>query len=145
MMRLSVVASAAFGLVVGEAAQAVPTDAAVIGMWRTQERGGVIRIGRCGGALCGHVVDGAPLRANPDQRDVHNPDRALRARRVMGLQVLSGFIGGPKTWRGGPLYDPNSGDGARMGYLTLVNRDTLKVKGCIAPLLCRTQTWTRLR
>lgn len=145
MTRLVLLAGAALGLASGGTAQAVPTEAAIVGMWRTQERGGVIRIARCGAALCGHVIDGAPLRANPDQRDVHNPDKTLRGRRVMGLQVLSGFTGGPTTWRGGPLYDPNSGDGARTGYLTLVDRNTLKVKGCIAPLLCRTQTWTRLR
>ncbi|MEO7170149.1 MAG: DUF2147 domain-containing protein, partial [Sphingomonas sp.] len=72
-------------------------------------------------------------------------DEALRSRRLMGLRILDGFTGGPREWKGGPLYDPNSGDGAKSGYLTLADRDTLKVKGCIAVFLCRTQTWTRLR
>ncbi|WEK00278.1 MAG: DUF2147 domain-containing protein [Candidatus Sphingomonas phytovorans] len=127
------------------ASAAGASDDALIGRWRTQERGGVVEIHRCGPALCGRVVDGTPLRANPDQRDIRNGDEALRSRRLMGLRILDGFTGGPREWKGGPLYDPNSGDGAKSGYLTLADRDTLKVKGCIAVFLCRTQTWTRLR
>jgi uncharacterized protein (DUF2147 family) len=90
------------------------------------------------------VVDGAPLRANPDQRDIRNSDPALRTRRVRNLQVLSGFVSDGQKWRGGPLYDPNTGDGAKTGYLSLTAPDTLSVKGCIAVFLCRTQTWKRL-
>lgn len=118
---------------------------ALIGRWNTEQQNGIVEIYRCGGAICGRVVDGAPLRANPDQRDVRNGDAALRGRRIKGLAVLSGFTGGPVEWTGGPVYDPNSGDGAKKGYLTLEGRDVLKVKGCLAMFLCRTQTWTRTR
>lgn len=120
-------------------------EEALIGRWNTQKQGGVVEIHRCGQALCGRVVDGAPLRANPDQRDVNNPDKALRSRKVMGARVLGGFTGGPREWKGGPLYDPETGDGAKKGSLTLAGANTLKVKGCIASFLCRTQTWTRVR
>ena len=120
-------------------------EEAVIGRWNTQKQGGIVEIHRCGQALCGRVVDGAPLRANPDQRDVNNPDEALRGRKVMGARVLSGFTGGPREWKGGPLYDPETGDGAKKGSLMLADANTLKVKGCIASFLCRTQTWTRAR
>jgi len=116
-----------------------------LGEWRTEKAGGRVDIRRCGSGLCGHVVDGAPLRANPDQRDVRNPDPALRARRVMGLQVIGPFTGGPREWKGGPLYDPETGDAARRGTLTLTDANTLTVKACIMPLLCRTQRWTRVR
>ncbi|MBA15336.1 MAG: hypothetical protein CMN73_03170 [Sphingomonas sp.] len=118
---------------------------AIIGRWQTEKENGVVEIHRCGDALCGRVLDGAPLRANPDQRDVRNPDRSLRDRRVRGLRVLSGFTGGPIRWTGGPLYDPESGDRASSGSLTLENANTLKVKGCIVGFLCRTQTWHRIR
>ncbi len=117
----------------------------LIGRWRTEKRNGIVELAPCGSAICGKVLDGAPLRANPDQRDVRNRDAALRARRVMGLRVLEGFTGGPRTWTGGPMYDPDTGDGASSGYLTLLNPDTLQVKGCIVAFLCRTQTWTRIR
>lgn len=117
----------------------------VIGRWNTQKQGGIVEIHRCGEALCGRVVDGAPLRANPDQRDVNNPNKALRGRKLLGARVLHGFTGGPREWKGGPVYDPETGDGAKSGVLTLADANTLKVKGCIASFLCRTQTWKRVR
>lgn len=123
----------------------VAVDQSLIGRWHTERRSGIVEIHACGEALCGRVVDGAPLRANRDQRDVRNPDPALRNRRVMGLRVLSGFSGGPAKWKGGPLYDPETGNRAPSGTLTLVDADTLKVQGCIAMFLCRTQTWRRAR
>lgn len=135
----------AIALLAAAPAMATVQDAQILGRWRTQDQGGVVEIHRCGPAVCGRVVDAAPLRANPDQRDVRNPDPALRDRRLRGLPVLRAFTGGPTRWSGGPLYDPDSGQGARRGTLTLTGPDTLAVRGCIAPLLCRTQTWRRAR
>lgn len=126
-------------------AQAQGSDATLLGRWRTERVGGMVEIQRCGPALCARVIDGAPLRANPDQRDVRNPDATLRSRKVMGLRVLEGFTGGPRIWNGGPLYDPETGNRARSGTLTLLDSNTLQVKGCIMAFLCRTQTWRRAR
>lgn len=120
-------------------------DGGLLGRWRTSAQDGVVVMERCGSAVCGRLHDAAPLRADPNQRDVRNRDAALRARPLKNLKVLDRFSGGPKTWSGGPLYDPDTGQGAGRGTLTLVDDDTLAVKGCIAPLLCRTQTWKRVR
>ncbi|VXB02056.1 DUF2147 domain-containing protein [Brevundimonas sp. G8] len=123
---------------------ATAQDGLLIGKWRTAAQSGVVEIHACGSALCGRVVDAAPLRRNPDQKDVRNRDPNLRERPLRGVRVLDGFTGGPTAWNGGPLYDPDSGQRAARGTLTLVERDRLSVRGCIAPLLCRTQTWTRI-
>ncbi|MFN7110494.1 MAG: DUF2147 domain-containing protein [Brevundimonas sp.] len=123
---------------------AAAADNPLLGRWRTAAQGGVVEIHACGSALCGRLVDAAPLRRNPDQRDVRNHDPALRDRPLRGLRVLEGFRGGPTTWNGGPLYDPDSGRRAASGRLTLIAPDHLAVRGCIAALLCRTQTWVRL-
>jgi uncharacterized protein (DUF2147 family) len=120
-------------------------DGDVTGRWRSAASGGVIELYRCGPALCGKVVDGAALRANPDQRDVRNPDPALRDRRVKGLEIIHGFTGGPREWSGDAIYDPATGEGAPKGYLTVQDADTLRVKGCVAGFLCRSQVWTRVR
>ncbi|MCA0367134.1 MAG: DUF2147 domain-containing protein [Proteobacteria bacterium] len=125
------------------AAPASAQDALLVGRWRTAAQNGVVEIHACGPALCGRIVDAAPLRRNPGQKDVRNQDASLRDRPLRGLRVLDGFTGGPATWNGGPIYDPDSGQRAPRGTLTLVGRDRLSVRGCIAPLLCRTQTWTR--
>ena len=120
-------------------------DEALLGRWRTPAQNGVVVIERCGGGLCARVADAAALRANPDQRDVRNRDPALRSRPVKGLTVVRAASGGPRVWSAGPLYDPDSGQGAATGTLTLIEPDRLAVRGCIARMLCRTQTWTRAR
>lgn len=130
-------------IVLAGAAPAVAQDASILGRWRTPAEGGVVDIQRCGQALCGRLVDAAPLRRDPDQRDVRNRDASQHQRPLRGLLVLRNFTGGPSEWRGGPLYDPNSGQTADRGTLTLSGEGRLAVRGCIARVLCRTQTWRR--
>lgn len=127
------------------AAPALAQDAGLVGRWRTSAENGVVAIERCGETFCGRLKDAKPLRADPDQRDVRNRNAELRSRKLKDLTVLANFSGGPRSWSGGPLYDPETGQGASSGTLTLLDDDTLAVKGCIAPLLCRTQTWKRVR
>jgi uncharacterized protein (DUF2147 family) len=125
---------------------ATPPGAAatgVFGLWATEKNNGRVLIEPCGAALCGRVVDGNQLRANPGQRDVNNPDAAKRQRPVKGLVILEGYSGGPPQWRGGSVYDPQTGDEARDSTLTLVSPGTLKVEGCRL-LLCRSEAWTRM-
>jgi uncharacterized protein (DUF2147 family) len=116
----------------------------VFGLWATEKNNGRVLIEHCGPALCGRIIDGNQLRANPAQPDVNNPDPAKRARRVKGLLILEGYDGGPSEWRGGTVYDPQTGDETDNSTLTLVSPDTLKVEGCRL-VLCRSETWTRVR
>lgn len=138
---LAAVAFGAAGIVTAEAAPA--GGQSIAGIWATGSEGGRVQIYQCGAALCGKIVDATRIRANPDQRDERNPDRALRDRKLMGLVVLSGFKGGPTEWKGGPVYDPESGDGAKSGVLKLRADGKLEVKGCVA-FFCRTKVWTRV-
>ena len=138
-LRMAGLAVAAFAIATPVAAQ----DASILGRWRTADQGGVVEIRRCGQALCGYVVDAAPLRRNPDQTDVRNRDADKRDRPLRGLRVLSNFTGGPAEWTGGPVYDPDSGQSGDRGRLTLTDRNTLSVQGCVARVFCRTQTWRR--
>ncbi|WP_033074167.1 DUF2147 domain-containing protein [Sphingopyxis sp. MWB1] len=134
-----------FALAAAAAATTSPALAAdITGLWATGSEGGRVEIYRCGKAYCGRVADAARLRINPDLRDVRNSNPALRDRRLKGLVVLQGFTGGPREWKGGPVYDPESGDGAKTGYLKLLSDNKLELKGCVA-FFCRTKVWTRLR
>ena len=143
MLAATVLAAVAGG--VTAAASQGSGASAITGTWATGSQQGQVELYRCGGAICGKVVDAAPLRSNPDHRDVKNPDKALRDRRLKGLVVLQGFEGGPADWKGGPLYDPETGDGAAKGSLTLRADGKLEVKGCKAAIFCRTKLWTRVR
>ncbi|WP_447728874.1 DUF2147 domain-containing protein [Sphingomonas koreensis] len=132
-------------IVAGLTSLALPAAARdLTGIWATGTEGGRVQIYRCGEALCGRVVDAARLRANPDLTDLRNSDAALRGRRLKGLVVLQGFTGGPAEWQGGPVYDPETGSGARNGYLKLLPDGRLELKGCVA-FFCRTKIWTRVR
>ena len=124
---------------------ALPASARdLTGIWATGTEGGRVQIYRCGNALCGRVVDAARLRTNPDLTDQRNSDPKLRNRRLKGLVVLESFTGGPVEWQGGPVYDPETGSGARKGYLKLLPDGKLELKGCVA-FFCRTKIWTRAR
>ena len=138
----SALLAAAFLALPGVSAANAP---GILGVWATGSEGGRVEIYRCGKALCGKIVDAARLRDNPDLRDVRNPDPSLRNRRLKGLVVLRNFTGGPTKWQGGPVYDPESGDGANKAYLTLRDDGKLEVKGCKAAIFCRTKVWTRAR
>jgi len=123
---------------------AVPAGAAqdITGLWATGSEDGRVQIYHCGAALCGRVVDAAPLHTNPDQRDTRNSDAMLRDRRLKGLVVLQAFTGGPTEWKGGPVYNPEDGQGASKGYLTLRPDGKLEVKGCVL-FICKTKIWSR--
>lgn len=129
----------------GGAVAASQGSGAIAGLWSTGSNGGQVELYRCGAAICGKVVDAAPLRANPDHRDVKNPHRKLRERRVKGLVVLRGFMGGPREWTGGPVYDPETGEGAARATLSLRADGKLEGKGCKAAIFCHTKIWARVR
>ena len=116
----------------------------VVGKWRTPSKHGVVEIARCGGSICGRLIDSDTLRTTPDLRDVNNKDTGQRTRKLKGLQILGGFKGDAKQWGGGTIYNPEDG-GTYKATITPAGNDTLKLKGCIVWPLCKTQTWTRIR
>ena len=145
MRRLSVVFAAMALAFAASAGAAVSQDSsAVLGIWATQKNNGKVAIEPCGNAICGRVLDGRQLRENPNQTDVRNPDPSLRTRRVMGLHILESYTGGPTEWKGGTIYDPQTGDSTDDTTLTLTAPNTLIVKGCRL-VFCRSETWTKIQ
>ena len=124
---------------------ATPSLAAsgIFGVWATQKNNGRVLVESCGVQVCGRVIDGDQLRANPNQTDSHNPVPDKRARRVKGLIILEGYNGGPVRWSGGSVYDPQTGDESGNSTLTLISRDSLEVEGCRV-IFCRSEVWTRV-
>ncbi len=106
------------------------------GDWIPADRSAVVRIGPCGGGLCGR--SGRGLARGVPTTDAHNPNRALRSRPLVGVQVLSGFTA---SGNGGRGYNPQNGRSYRT-TLRLNPDGTLRVTGCVL-VVCRSQTWTR--
>jgi len=120
------------------------TADAAVGRWRTQTRGGIVEIQRCGGSICGRILTSEKLRTDPNYKDVNNSNAALRNRPLRNLQILSGFTLSGNAWTGGKIY--NAEDGKTYGAdVTPMGADQLKVRGCVFKPFCKTQTWTRIR
>lgn len=117
------------------------------GLWqtvddKTGEPRAVVRIDVVDGSLVGTLER---LLLRPDEGA--DPicircDGPLKGRRVIGLDVLSGFAReGEGAWSGGRLLDPHTGK-TYSGRLWLERGSVLKVRA-YAGLFRRTQTWRR--
>jgi uncharacterized protein (DUF2147 family) len=85
-----------------------------------------------------------PTENGRPKLDKKNPDAGRRNQQLIGLNLLSHFrFDGDDEWEDGRIYDPESGKTYRC-YLTLKDRNTLKLRGYIGvSLLGRTEVWTR--
>lgn len=126
------------------AAAAAPSPQDALGRWQTETKHGVVDIAACGPSICGRLVESDALRTNPQLRDAKNKDATQRERLLKGLTILQGFHAKGGEWTGGTIYNADDG-GTYQATLTMIDRDTLKVKGCIVWPLCKSQTWKRLR
>jgi uncharacterized protein (DUF2147 family) len=113
----------------------------VLGIW--QEPGGAkIEVHRCGGAVCLKVL--TLSRDAPGTVDMKNPDAALRARPVIGLEIGQGFhLDDANHAEGGRLYDPKSG----RTYSGTMTSDgaTMRLRGYVwLKMFGRTEEWKRV-
>jgi len=133
-LRIALVAAALIGAL---PASADPM-ADVVGRWRDSDGESEIAIARCGAALCGKIV-----WLKEPRIDRFNPVAKLRARSLLGLQVLSGFTPGGDGKLTGEGYNPGDGKTYRT-TMELATPGTLVVRGCVlGGLICDDDTWTR--
>ncbi len=125
----------------------------ILGIWNNEEKDAKIEIFKCGEKYCGKVVslaepnypagsqEGTP---GTPRLDRNNPAPALRARPILGLQIMNDFVfAGDSVWKNGTVYDPKKGKTYR-GKMTLVSPSQLNLRGFIGiPLMGRTAIWTR--
>lgn len=134
-------------LLMGLAVAAAPAPQsadAVVGRWKTPVHNGIVEIQRCGASICGKIIASDKLRTNPNLADARNSDASLRNRRLMGLQILSGFKAQGAGWYGGKIYNAEDGK-TYSAEITMTGNDQLNLRGCVFKPFCRTQTWTRVR
>lgn len=138
-MKKTILVSVLAALAAG-AAGADPLD--VEGQWRTDDGDAIVEIAACNGdAPCGTVVwiDPQTVEVNADR---NNQDPALRARPLIGLEMLWGFNRDETAWKSGSVYDPDSGRTYRATIRRL-NPSELEMKGCWG-FICRTRVWARV-
>ena len=133
---LALTVAAALGL--PDAALADTLD----GVWRIKDSPVEVRFEPCGGASCGVLVTSARIKADPDARDVKNKDAALRTRKLKGLAMFTGLKAQGAAWNG-QVYLP--GNGGTYGVtIRRLDANTLTAKGCLAPMVCQTNTLVRI-
>ena len=124
---------------------AAPSVAAeeIVGLWDTGES--QVEIYSCEELLCGRIAAlDEPLDEDGNEKlDENNPDPALRARPIIGMDLIAGFSrAGKRKWEDGAIYDPRDGKTYKC-VMTLQRDGTLKVRGYVGiPLLGKTVVWT---
>lgn len=75
--------------------------------------------------------------------DINNDDKELKKRKLMGLDILTGFKFEDGEFSGGQVYDPKSGN-TYKAYMKLESDNKIKLRGYIGiSLFGRTSYWER--
>jgi uncharacterized protein (DUF2147 family) len=119
---------------------AVHAAASINGRWTTKDKDAVIEFGPCGATVCGKIAKYLKTPPNGvDQKDVNNPNKALRTRKLLGSAIIYGLKADGGKWRG-TIYDPRNGKSYRSVVYKQANGN-LSVEGCVGPI-CQKQVWT---
>lgn len=119
----------------------------VIGKWKLEDGSAIVEVYKQGDSYNGKIVwlknpteaDGSPAV------DENNPDKALRSRQLIGLNMLSDLKKAGEEYSGGKIYDP--GNGKTYNCSMKVEGDVLKVRGSLDKkgLIGRTMDWFRVK
>ena len=77
---------------------AVAYSQGVIGKWVTEGGDSQVEIYQNGDQLCGKIVW---LKKGDGQLDVHNPDKSMRSRKLIGVNILTGLKKKGDKYEGG--------------------------------------------
>lgn len=119
----------------------------VIGKWKLEDGSAIVEVYQSGNIYNGKIVwlknpteaDGSPAV------DSNNPDKSLRTRKILGLNMLHGLKKDGDKYAGGKIYDP--GNGKTYNCSMKVEGDILRVRGSLDAkgLLGRTMDWFRVK
>jgi uncharacterized protein (DUF2147 family) len=138
-------AAATFFVLLSSGVVSAESPDAIVGEWYTAGGTSVVEIYQCSELYCGKIVwlKNPKTEEGKDKTDVKNPDESKRSRRIMGLEILSGFKhAGENIWEDGKIYDPKNGK--TYSCKMKLDGSELKVRGYVGfALLGRTTVWTR--
>jgi uncharacterized protein (DUF2147 family) len=118
------------------ATPAPPSDPT--GEWRVARGFATVRIVECDGQYWGVIAS-----EQTPGIDRKNPDKALRERPTLGMPILLGMKPGRDNneWSGS-IYNAEDGR-TYSGKISLLDPNTLEIKGCVLGILCGGEKWTR--
>jgi uncharacterized protein (DUF2147 family) len=105
----------------------------IVGEWVNPSKSVQMKIGSCGGHLCGTVV----WASEKAKRDAARGSKAP----LVGAHLLTHVKHtAAHSWKG-KIFVPDQNMTA-VAKLTMVNHDQLKVSGCVL-MICKSQVWHR--
>lgn len=111
-----------------------------VGVWLNPDNGSNIEFYKCGDGVCGKIVKVTDGQKTDDK----NPDAAKKNRAIVGLVIMQGAKRtGDNKWAG-TLYNRENGK-SYSGTVTVKSKNALDLSGCVAAVLCKTVTWTRVK
>ena len=115
----------------------------ITGKWLSEDKEGITSIYENSGKYFGKITW---LKKPNDSRgipftDSENSDKSKRNQPLIGLLILKDFYYSKSEWKGGTIYDPESGK-TYACTMWFENSNTLKVRGYWG-LFYQTQTWTK--
>jgi uncharacterized protein (DUF2147 family) len=118
----------------------------IVGFWLTHgEKPAKVQVYRTGDQFVGKIVWlQFPVENGKPKMDDKNPEETKRSQPLVGLVIMNSFkFDNDDEWNGGKIYDPQNGK-TYSCYLSLKDKNTLKVRGYIGiSLIGRTDYWTR--
>jgi uncharacterized protein (DUF2147 family) len=130
--------------------QAQNEEDAILGKWESVEKNLIVEVYKQEGTFKAKIVwfydENDTITPIEERLDTENPNKSLRNRKILGLQVLSGLVYNARQerWVNGKIYDSSSGrTWSATVWLTDVN--TLQVRGYyLVRWLGKTLTFTRV-
>jgi uncharacterized protein (DUF2147 family) len=130
MKLKSLMLSGAFALSALSAGPAMADMAdKALGNWLRSSEGWVVNFYMCEENLCGKVVSGEGV-----DKKTGGP--------VVGVNMLFDLVKDKEDRWKGKMYDPKGG-GLYAGYVKVLDDNTVKMSGCMAKIMCRSETWER--
>jgi uncharacterized protein (DUF2147 family) len=114
------------------------------GVWRMESGKITVKVVDCGAKLCGTIVAlKKPLKKNGKPKtDDENPNPALRGRPLIGLTLMSNMKPeGDNKWTGA-IYNPD--DGRTYSASIKLDGGRMRVKGCVAGILCQSKWFVKV-
>ena len=138
MKKVAAISLATFALIATPVLAQTADDA--IGVWENPENKSHTEFYKCGDGVCGKIVKVVDGQKTDDK----NPDPAKQKRPIVGLVIMQGAKKtGANKWSG-TLY--NRADGKEYsGTVTVKSKTELDLSGCVAVVLCKTVTFTRVK
>jgi uncharacterized protein (DUF2147 family) len=95
-------------------AQTMPAADQICGKWTTQEKNLTVEVYRESGEFKAKIIwfkNDDNSKTMEEWTDKHNPDKAMRDRKILGMNVVKDLVYEPKSnsWEHGSIYDAKNG------------------------------------